>query len=46
MRKVTNAVQNISRLIYVRNLKDFLLISLGIICASIGLKEFLLPNNF
>jgi uncharacterized membrane-anchored protein YitT (DUF2179 family) len=23
-----------------------LLISLGIICASIGLKEFLLPNNF
>jgi uncharacterized membrane-anchored protein YitT (DUF2179 family) len=29
-----------------RNLKDALLIVLGILSASIGLKSFLLPNNF
>ena len=29
-----------------RNIKDVLFISLGVICASIGLKGFLLPNHF
>lgn len=34
------------RITIVRNLKDFLLISIGIISASFGLKGFLLPSNF
>lgn len=33
-------------IVYKRNIKDFLLIGAGIIMASIGLKEFLLPNDF
>lgn len=36
----------ISKLVYTSYVKDFLLISLGVIMASIGLKEFLLPNHF
>ena len=28
------------------NIKDFVFIVIGVICASIGLKGFLLPNNF
>jgi len=35
-----------SQLVYKRHFKDFILICIGIIMASIGLKEFLLPNNF
>ncbi|MCE2768910.1 MAG: YitT family protein [Saprospiraceae bacterium] len=36
----------ITQLIYTRHAKDFLFISSGVIMASIGLKGFLLPNNF
>jgi len=36
----------ITRLIYTRHAKDFLFICSGVIMASIGLKGFLLPNNF
>ena len=36
----------ITQLIYTRHAKDFLIISSGVIMASIGLKGFLLPNNF
>ncbi|MFA9289753.1 MAG: YitT family protein [Solirubrobacteraceae bacterium] len=40
-------IKNNIRLIEIkRNLKDFVFISFGIILASIGLKGFLLPNNF
>ena len=35
-----------SQLVYKRHVKDFFLICIGIIMASIGLKEFLLPNEF
>jgi len=35
-----------SQLVYKRNVKDFILICVGILMASIGLKEFLLPNGF
>lgn len=35
-----------TQLIYTRHAKDFLFISFGVIMASIGLKGFLLPNNF
>lgn len=35
-----------TQLIYTRHVKDFLFISFGVIMASIGLKGFLLPNNF
>lgn len=49
--KLTNPItqQNIKRssqLAYKRHIKDFILICIGITMASIGLKEFLLPNNF
>jgi uncharacterized membrane-anchored protein YitT (DUF2179 family) len=33
-------------IVFRRNLKDFLFISIGVIMASIGLKGFLLPNGF
>lgn len=48
MKKVVEAevIENNPFIIYRRNIKDFVLISSGIIMASIGLKEFLLPNNF
>lgn len=36
----------IQQIIYFEYLKDILLISIGIFMASIGLKGFLLPNNF
>lgn len=42
----TEAVEVNSKIIYKRYIKDFILICLGVIMASIGLKEFLLPNNF
>jgi uncharacterized membrane-anchored protein YitT (DUF2179 family) len=35
-----------SQLVYKRHIKDFILICIGITMASIGLKEFLLPNDF
>lgn len=35
-----------SQLAYKRHIKDFILICIGITMASIGLKEFLLPNDF
>jgi uncharacterized membrane-anchored protein YitT (DUF2179 family) len=38
--------RRIQKLIVERYLKDFLLISLGVGAASIGLKGFLLPNDF
>ncbi|MBL7885700.1 MAG: YitT family protein [Flavobacterium sp.] len=44
-----NLYQNSSRitqLVYTRHIKDFILICIGVTMASIGLKEFLLPNNF
>lgn len=43
MRKLQDAV---NQLIIKRNIKDVLFISLGVTMASIGLKGFLLPNNF
>lgn len=36
----------IARLIFRRNLQDFIVMSIGVIMASIGLKAFLLPNGF
>jgi len=36
----------IPQLVYTRHIKDFILICIGVVMASIGLKEFLLPNNF
>ncbi len=36
----------ITRIVYTRQIKDFALISIGVIMATIGLKEFLLPNHF
>lgn len=36
----------VRRLVLKRNIKDFALITGGVIMASIGLKAFLLPNNF
>lgn len=44
-----NLYQNSSRitqLVYTRHIKDFILICMGVTMASIGLKEFLLPNDF
>ena len=38
--------KRLQNLIYQRFLKDFILISVGVVAASIGLKGFLLPNNF
>lgn len=35
-----------TKLVYTRYIKDFFLIALGVLMASIGLKEFLLPNHF
>ena len=40
---ILNAVQ---KLIYIRYVKDFIFITAGVCMASIGLKGFLLPNNF
>lgn len=38
--------KRIAKIIYKRQIKDTIFISLGILMASIGLKGFLLPNNF
>lgn len=46
MRKKPEATTPHPFIVYKRNIKDFLLIAAGITMASIGLKEFLLPNNF
>jgi uncharacterized membrane-anchored protein YitT (DUF2179 family) len=43
---IRNPSTFITQLIYTRHAKDFLFISSGVIMASIGLKGFLLPNNF
>ena len=37
---------HIARIIYIGHVKDVIFISLGVVLASIGLKGFLLPNNF
>lgn len=42
-KRILNTVQ---KLIYIRNIKDFFFIGMGVIMASIGLKGFLLPNHF
>jgi uncharacterized membrane-anchored protein YitT (DUF2179 family) len=36
----------VKRIIFKQNIKDAVFITLGVIMASIGLKGFLLPNNF
>ncbi|HLP65415.1 YitT family protein [Flavobacterium sp.] len=36
----------ITQIVYTRHIKDFILICIGVTMASIGLKEFLLPNDF
>lgn len=49
MKRVATAVSNtmnIEKMVYRRNLKDFFFIIVGVAMASIGLKGFLLPNNF
>jgi uncharacterized membrane-anchored protein YitT (DUF2179 family) len=43
---IRNPSAFITQLIYTRHAKDFLFICNGVIMASIGLKGFLLPNNF
>lgn len=43
---IRNPSAFITQLIYTRHAKDFLFISSGVVMASIGLKGFLLPNNF
>lgn len=43
---IPNPSDLITKLIYTRHAKDFLFICSGVIMASIGLKGFLLPNNF
>ena len=35
-----------AKIIFMRNAKDFVFIAIGVCMASIGLKGFLLPNNF
>ena len=36
----------VARLIFRRNLQDFVMLGIGVVMASIGLKAFLLPNSF
>ena len=43
---IRNPSTFITQLIYTRHAKDFIFICSGVIMASIGLKGFLLPNNF
>lgn len=40
------STQFVKDIILKRQIKDTLFISLGVICASVGLKGFLLPNHF
>jgi hypothetical protein len=42
----SNNLLGIKRLVIISHLKDFVFISIGVVMASIGLKGFLLPNNF
>ncbi|MBN8642484.1 MAG: YitT family protein [Flavobacteriales bacterium] len=44
-RLYTNS-SRITQIVYTRHIKDFILICIGVTMASIGLKEFLLPNDF
>lgn len=37
---------NVNKIVLLRNLKDFFFLLSGVIMASIGLKGFILPNNF
>ncbi len=50
MKRIINPVINesnrIAKLIYKHHLKNVLFLSIGVVMASIGLKRFLLPNNF
>lgn len=46
IKKVLGHSELIKQLIIKRIAKDFFLISIGVFMASIGLKGFLLPNNF
>jgi uncharacterized membrane-anchored protein YitT (DUF2179 family) len=43
---IRNPSTFITQLIYTRHAKDFIFICCGVFMASIGLKGFLLPNNF
>lgn len=43
---ILNEGKRIRKLVFERFLKDFILISLGVVSASVGLKGFLLPNDF
>ena len=40
------AKESSARISFMRNAKDFIFIAIGVCMASIGLKGFLLPNNF
>lgn len=44
LKKINDSI--ISKFVYIRYAKDFILISIGVIMAAIGLKGFLLPNGF
>ena len=44
--KVQDKADFVKKLVLRRNVKDFFFISVGVVMASIGLKGFLLPNNF
>lgn len=48
MKKILNVGEKefVRRVIFKQNIKDAVFIGLGVIMASIGLKGFLLPNNF
>jgi uncharacterized membrane-anchored protein YitT (DUF2179 family) len=39
-------LSTVEKLIYIRHVKDFIFITMGVLLASVGLKGFLLPNNF
>lgn len=43
---VKETTRSISRLIYTRRVKDFIFIVGGVLAACVGLKGFLLPNDF
>lgn len=43
---VEETTRSISKLIYTRRVKDFIFIIGGVLAACVGLKGFLLPNNF
>lgn len=41
-----NSTQFVKNIILKRHIKDIVFITLGVFCASVGLKGFLLPNHF